>query len=154
MENLTEKKMTITRTLDAPRALVWEAWTDPNHVKEWFSPKGFTVPVCDWGPKTGNKLYVEMKGPDGNIYPMGGEFLEIDKPDKLVFNGSALDASGKPFFKQHTTVLFEEEGSKTKLTVLLHFTNIVPEGLPHLAGANEGWNMTLDKLAAHLDTLK
>jgi uncharacterized protein YndB with AHSA1/START domain len=153
MENQNEKKMTITRTLDAPRALVWDVWTEQKHVREWFSPKGFTNPVCDWKPEAGNNIYVEMKGPDGKIYPMGGEFLEIDKPEKLVFIASALDGSGKPFFKQHTTVLFTEEGNKTKLTVLLHFTNIVPEGLPHLAGANEGWNMTLDKLEELLKTL-
>jgi len=154
MENSNEKKMTITRTFDAPRTLVWEAWTEQKHIKEWWGPKRFTNPVCEWDAKKGGMISIHMKGPDGNIYPMDGVFMEIDKPEKIVFNGGALDQDGKRLFDQITSVSFTEEGKRTKVVIDLHFQNILPESMVHIGGANEGWNMSLDKLETLLNILK
>ena len=146
METQTTKEINISRIFDAPRDLVWKAWTEEKHVQQWFCPKGFTIPVIDWDAKPGNKIFVQMKGPDGNLYPMSGEFVEIRPQDKFVFIGSALDGNGNPLFKQLSTAIFETDGNKTKLSLRLQYSDVRPEAAPHLGGANEGWNMSLDKL--------
>ncbi len=148
------KELTITRLFDAPIDLVWAAWTDEEHIKNWWGPKGFTNPVCNWNATAGNKILIHMKAPDGVTYPMDGEFKEIKLHEKIVFSSGALDKNGKRLFDIQNTIDFVEEGDKTKL--ILHFTmsNITAEGAPYLKGQEMGWNMSLDKLVVLLNTLK
>lgn len=148
------KELIITRILDAPRELVWKAWTDVKHIEQWWGPKGFTNPVCEWDAKTGSKIYIEMKAPDGVIYPMDGEFGEIKLHEKIVFSAGALDKSGKRLFDIQNTIHFTEEGDKTKLTLHFEISNITAEGAPYLKDQEMGWNMSLDKLVTLLSTLK
>ena len=148
------KEINISRVFDAPRDLVFAAWTEEKHIKEWFCPRGFTIPVIDWKSKPGNNIHLQMKGPDGLIYPMDGKVMEVIPPDRFVFESSALDGDGKPLFTQLATAVFEEEGNKTKMTLLLQYSDIRPEAAPHLAGANTGWNMSLDKLEELLKNIK
>jgi uncharacterized protein YndB with AHSA1/START domain len=148
------KELTINRTFNAPLSLVWAAWTDVEHIKNWWGPKGFTNPVCNWNPETGSKIYIEMKAPDGVLYPMDGEFSEIKLHEKIVFSAGALDKSGKRLFDIQNTIHFMEEGDKTKLTLHFEISNITAEGAPYLKGQEMGWNMSLDKLAILLDNLK
>jgi uncharacterized protein YndB with AHSA1/START domain len=65
-----ERELTITRVFDAPRALVFEVWTDPKHLAQWWGPQGFTNPVCEFDARVGGELRIHMRGPDGSIYPM------------------------------------------------------------------------------------
>jgi uncharacterized protein YndB with AHSA1/START domain len=148
------KELTITRTFNAPLQLVWAAWTDEEHIKNWFGPKGFTNPVCEWNAQAGNKINIHMKAPDGVTYPMDGEFKEIKQHEKIVFTAGALDKKGKRLFDILNTINFIEEGDKTKLVLHFIMSNITPEGAPYLQGQEMGWNMSLDKLAALLNTLK
>ena len=141
-----EREMVLTRTLNAPRTLVWQAWTEQKHVQKWFSPKGFTNPVCQWDAKPGNPILVHMQAPDGVTYPMDGEFIELVKPEKLVFISAALDKDGKRLFEVHNTVTFTEEGNKTKLTLHAKVSNIRPGAIHHIDGMNMGWNQSIDKL--------
>jgi len=145
-ETATDYNLVITRIINAPRELVFDVWTNPEHVKQWWSPKGFTNPVVDWDAKPGNALLVHMKGPDGVIYPMDGEFVEVIRPEKLVLIAGALNNEGKRMFEVLTTVTFEDEGGKTKLTMSAAPAKITPEAAPHLAGMSIGWNQSLDKL--------
>jgi uncharacterized protein YndB with AHSA1/START domain len=151
---MATKKLTITRNFNASLELVWNAWTDAKHIKQWWGPTGFTNPVCEWNPKRGNKIYIQMKAPDGVIYPMDGVFGEIVEKNKIVFTGSALDKNGDRLFEQMTTIVFKKDGNNTKLIVHCIFSNIKPEGLQHIGGAEIGWNMSLDKLVVLLGTLK
>jgi uncharacterized protein YndB with AHSA1/START domain len=64
---LAERELTITRVFDAPRTLVFKACTDPKHVAEWWGPKGFTNPVCEFDARVGGKLRIHMRAPDGTI---------------------------------------------------------------------------------------
>jgi uncharacterized protein YndB with AHSA1/START domain len=148
------KELTITRTFNAPVALVWAAWTNVEHIKNWWGPKGFTYPVCNWNAETGSKLYIEMKAPDGVIYPMDGEFTEISQHKKIVFTSAALDKNGGHHFDVLNTITFIEEEGKTIITLNFVFSNITPEGLTYIGGAEMGWNMSLDKLLDLLKTLK
>jgi uncharacterized protein YndB with AHSA1/START domain len=148
------KELTITRILDAPRELVWKVWTDPKHLAQWWAPKGFTNPVCEWDAKKGGKIYIEMKGPDGILYPMDGAFEEIKQHEKLIFTSAALAKNGRHHFDIHNTITFIEEGDKTKIILHFVFYNITSEGPHYISGAETGWNMSLDKLVTLLNNLK
>ena len=77
---------------DAPRELVFKAWTDPKQVAQWWGPHGFSNPVCELGLRPGADIRIHMRGPDGTVYPMTGVYHEIVKPERLVFNSAALGA--------------------------------------------------------------
>ena len=77
-----EGTVTLTRVFDAPRALVWKAWTDLKMMARWFGPRGFTNPVCELDVRVGGSLRIVMRGPDGNDYPMKGVFREVIAPER------------------------------------------------------------------------
>jgi len=154
MEKQANKELTITRTLNAPRDLVWKAWTDEKHIEQWWGPKGFTNPVCNWKAKTGGEILIHMKAPDGVVYPLDGKFQEIINLEKIVFTSAALDKNGKHLFEVLNTISFIEEGNKTKLTLHFVFSKITDEGAPYIGGAEIGWNMSIDKLADYIHEMK
>ncbi len=145
----TAKELTLTRILDAPREVVFGLWIKPEHVKQWWGPTGFTNPVCRLDAKPGGSIYIDMKGPDGTVYPMSGTFKEIIIPQKIVFTSNALDSSGKPLFEVNNTITFEDVKGQTKLTVNARVSEITKEAKPYLDGMNEGWNQTLDRLMSY-----
>src|SRR5882672_8105387 len=111
------REFIITREFAASRELVFQACTDPRHLAQWWGPKGFTAPVCEWDARPGGKVHVVMRGPNGMDFPMGGEFREISAPKRLVVMTGALDEKGKFLFEiLHTTTLDERNG-RTKLTM-------------------------------------
>jgi uncharacterized protein YndB with AHSA1/START domain len=151
MATATEKELSFTRVFDAPRALVFKAWTDPKQMAMWFGPKGFTNPVCKVDARKGGAIYIEMKGPDGVLYPMNGTFEEFDEPRKLSFLSGPLDPEGHPLFDVLTLVEFTEAGGKTTLKVTARVLKIHSEDAQqHLAGMEVGWSQTLDRLADHV----
>ena len=141
-----EKEMTLERIINAPRTLVFKAWTDPKQLEQWWGPRGFTNPVCDVDARPGGKILIHMKAPDGVVYPMDGEFHEIVETEKIVFTSAALDKNGKRLFEVLNTVTFSEEEGKTKLKLHAAVSNIADEGKPYLNGMNEGWNQSIDRL--------
>jgi len=153
MQNVKEnntREMTLTRMVNAPRELVWQAWTDPKHVAAWWGPRGFTNPLCQWDAKPGNTILVHMQGPDGTVFPMDGNFIELVKPERMVFIAAALDKNGKRLFENRNTITFTEEGNKTKLSMHVIVSKIMEEGAPYLDGMNAGWNQSIDKLDEYL----
>ena len=141
------KELTITRTFDAPREMVWKAWINQKYIEKWWAPKGFTNPVCEWDAKKGGKIYIEMKAPDGTIYPMEGEFIEITNPSKIIFTSAAIDNEGAHNFDVLNTITFIEDGNKTRVILHFIFSNFAAEAMKYIGGAETGWNMSLDKLA-------
>jgi uncharacterized protein YndB with AHSA1/START domain len=142
--------MVMTRVFDAPREMVFRAWTDSGQLQRWWGPKGFTNPVCEVDVRPGGAILIHMRAPDGVVYPMTGVFIETVKPERLVFTSWALDNKGEPLFEVLNTITFAEEGTKTKLTVSVTVTKVKPEAAPHLAGMEIGWSMSLDRLADRL----
>jgi len=142
----SEKEMSLTRIINAPRETVFKAWIERDQLTQWWGPKGFTNPVCKVDPKPGGRIYVDMKAPDGTVYPMDGEFHEILEPEKIVFTSAALDKNGNRLFEVLNTVTFTEEGGKTKLTLHAAVSNITDEGRTYIDGMNEGWNQSIDRL--------
>ena len=150
-EQLEKMQTMITaRIFDAPREVVFKAWTDPKQLQRWWGPKGFTNPVCEVDARPGGAILIHMRAPDGTVYPMTGVFREVVVPERLVFTSSALDGNGNPLFEVLNTVTFAAEGSKTKLTVQASVSKVKGDAAPHLAGMEQGWSMTLDRLAEEL----
>jgi uncharacterized protein YndB with AHSA1/START domain len=145
-------KLVFTRVFDAPRELVWKVWTDPKHVQQWWGPHGFTNPRCDWDARPGRPIYVDMKGPDGAIYPMTGEFREIVEPERLVFLSAVPDDKGGSLFEVRNTVTFSERDGKTTLSLTAQIVRKSPGADAYLKGMNEGWSQSLDRLASHVVT--
>lgn len=141
-----EATVTLTRVYDAPRDLVWRAWTDPKHMAQWFGPRGFTSSVPELDGRVGGNLRIVMHGPDGNDYPMKGVFREVVPPERLVFSNIAVDNDGNHLLEGDTTVILEAQGAKTKLTLRTYAKGLVPMATQMLAGMEAGWSQSLDKM--------
>ena len=155
MANETER-MTVTRVFDAPRELVWKAWTDPKYVVQWWGPKEFTAPVCKMDFRVGGKYLCCMRTPDGQEFWNAGEYHEIVPYERIVSSMYFSDAEGNRIEPaelgiEHEAVegayditLFEDLGDgRTKLT----FIGNEPMESAKNSGQLEGWNQILDKLA-------
>lgn len=141
------RELTIVRVYDAPRALVFRMWIEPKHMAQWWGPKGFTNPRCELDAHVGGKIHIDMRAPDGTIYPMSGEFREVKEPERLVFVAYADDGAGQHLLESLTTVTFEEHAGKTKLTMHARAVGLAPVAEQMLAGMDAGWNGSLDRLA-------
>jgi uncharacterized protein YndB with AHSA1/START domain len=138
----TPRELTMTRLYDAPRALVFKAWTDPVEVAKWWGPKGFTTVMRQWS-KT---IDITMTG-HGMSHPMGGAFLEVVPNERLVFTAIAyMGENGEPALENLNTVTFEDVGGKTKVTVHVVVQRATETAAPALAGMEMGWNQSLDRL--------
>jgi uncharacterized protein YndB with AHSA1/START domain len=159
IENMTTEKskhdLVITRIFDVPRALVWKAWTDPKLIAQWWGPHGFTNPLCEWDARPGGAILVHMRGPAGSAFdmvlPMKGMFHEVTAPERLVFTSTALeDAAGNPQLETLNTITFEEYNGKTRLTLHAKVVKAMPAAAGAIAGMEQGWSQSLEKLTAFL----
>jgi uncharacterized protein YndB with AHSA1/START domain len=144
--------LVLTRSFNAPRARVFDAWTDAAHLAAWWGPHGFTNPRCEIEPRPGGVIRIDMRAPDGVIYPMAGAFTEVTAPARLAFTSAALDSSGRPVLETITTVTFTEEDGRTAQVVAARVANATAAAAPYLAGMQAGWTQSLERLAAHLGT--
>ena len=149
----TEREFTLTRTFDAPRDLVFKAWTDPVHLAQWWGPKTFTNPVCEVDLRPGGSLRIVMRAPDGSDHPMKGVFQEVVAPERLVFTNIAIDAAGNHLIEGITTVTFAEQGGKTRLTLHTRAKALTDIAARMIAGMDQGWTQSIDELEAHLAAL-
>jgi len=147
--NETER-MTVTRVFDAPRELVWKAWTDPKYIMQWWGPKGFTAPVCKMDFRVGGKLLCCMRSPDGQEFWNAVEYREIvssmyfSDPEGNKVDPAQLGIEHEAIEGAYDVALFEDLGSgQTKLT----FIGNEPMESAKNSGQLEGWNQILDKIA-------
>jgi len=144
------REVTLTRMIDAPRALVWAAWTEPKHMAQWWGPHHFTNPVCEMDVRPGGKLMSNIKAPVCTVYPMPGICAEVIKPQRLRFTAYAEGLDGTRYLESDTVVTFEEQGGRTKLTVKASAKGFHPAAPQMLAGMDAGWWQSLEKLEAHM----
>lgn len=154
-KNLVGKEFVITREYDAPRELVWLACTDAKHLAQWWGPRGFSAPVCEWDAQPGNKIYVVMRAPNGTDFPMGGKFHEVVPPEKLVTTTGALDEKGGLIFEfHHTLTLAEQPDGKTRLTMRSRLINVFsPETAKYIGGFEAGMTQSLERLTEVMETI-
>ena len=154
--NETER-MVVTRVFDAPRELVWKAWTDPKYVMQWWGPKGFTAPFCEIDFRVGGKFLCCMRAPDGKEFWNGGEYHEIVLHEKIVYSMHFSDPEGnkvepahygieqEAMDDVHDVITFEDLGKgRTKLTLIGNESMKSARN----SGEEEGWNQILEKVAA------
>ena len=146
-QDYTGHEVVITREFDAPRELVFQAWTDSQQLAQWWGPRGFTNPVCDWHPLPGRAIYVVMRAPNGTEYPMAGEFREVAAPERLVFTSGALDETKQLLFEQLQTVTFAERDGKTLVKIHMRVLRTTAEGNKYLGGYEAGMGQSLERLA-------
>ncbi len=149
----SEADLVFTRTIDAPARLVFKAWTDQWLLAKWWGPKDFTNPLCELDVKPDGRIRVDMRGPDGTVYSMGGMFHQIIEPHKLVFTSTALeDEWGDARLKNLNTVRFEDQNGKTRVTVSIQILKAADEVASSIEEMPAGWNESLDKLETLLVT--
>lgn len=149
-----KQQVSFTRLLNAPRELVFKVWTDPVHLAKWWGPKGFTNPVCKADARTGGAIYIDMQAPDGVVHPMTGTFTEVVKPSKLVFTAQAhFDENNIPLIEVLITVTLTEEKGKTRIVVEAIVTKMIGAGAQSVAGMEQGWGESLDRLKALLEKI-
>lgn len=145
------RRFVFTRTFDAPRDLVFKAWTEPERMAAWWGPAGFSNPTCELDVRPGGAIRIDMRAPDGMTFPMKGRFEEVVEPERLVFVSTAMEnEAGEPGLEAHNTVTFTEEGGRTRLVITAVVTKVTPEAMAALEGMETGWTQSLDKLERYL----
>lgn len=153
----------ISRTLRAPRAKVWQAWTEPKHLARWWGPHVMDNPECTLDVRVGGEHRVLMQGPDGVPYPIRGEYLEVSPMERLVMTLDCRDhpaawhdmvrAKGAPQRSNAPgimvqTVTFEDAGEGTRLAIRTRFDSAAVRNAMVNLGMNDGWSESLEKLDA------
>ena len=145
-----ERVLVLTRLFDAPRSLVFKAWTEPEHLARWWGPRGFTSTIIANDVRPGGAYRFHMRGPEGDDHWLQGVYREVVAPEQLVMAGAWTDADGKPVSPETLlTVTFEEHQGKTKLT--LH--QAVFESVTARDEHRGGWTSSLERLAEYLATV-
>ena len=162
-------EFTISRVLDAPRDLVWKAWTEADHLAQWWGPKGSSIRVIKLDVRPGGVFHYAMQFTPGHDWFGRFVYREIAAPERLVFVSSFSDADGgitrAPFpqirdtwpLEVLNTVTFAEQGAQATVSVRAAPINATAEERETFAGMfdsmKQGYGGTFDKLAAHLSTL-
>ena len=150
VQKTDDREIVITRIINTPRERAFEAMTDPKQVVNWWGPNGFTTTIHEMDVKPGGVWRHTMHGPDGTDYPNKSIFIEIAKPERVVYTnaGGKKDGPGVTFTATWT---FEAVGDRTKLTMQLVFPSTeMCENTAKKYGAVEGGQQTLQRLAEHL----
>jgi len=121
----------------------------------WWGPRHFTAPLCEVDARPGGQILIHMEGPPPyGVSPMGGEFIEVSPPDRLVFSAKAYrGADGEWGIDNLNELSFTEQDGKTVLTLVVTVRKVSAEILPALGGMEEGWSQSLDKLGELLADL-
>ena len=147
-----DREIVIARVVDAPRDLVWEAFTRPEHVAQWWGPNGFTNTIHEMDVRPGGVWRFIMHGPDGTDYPNRVDYVEVVKPERLVYmiRDDREDAS------EHftATIRFEERAGGTEVTLRMLFPTADEYKRSVDFGAIEGGNQTLDRLNEYLKAMR
>lgn len=145
-----ERKFRLTRIFDAPRSLVFAAWTEAKHLKRWSAPHGFTIPESEGDLRVGGAWRACMCPPDGTPLWLSGVYREIIKDELLVFTHAWEDGQGRRDHETIVTVRFADHDGKTKVT--LDQSGFDSDGSAE--GHKGGWTECLERLADLLAELQ
>jgi uncharacterized protein YndB with AHSA1/START domain len=147
---VANRDLTLTRVINASREKVFRAWTEPELLKQWFTPRPWTTPRIETDVRPGGASLIVMRGPEGNEFPNRGVYLEVVRNERLVFTDAytkAWEPSEKPFM---TVILtFEDAGAgKTKYTAVVRHWTVADRETHEKMGFHEGWGKATDQLEA------
>lgn len=145
----TDRDLVLTRLIDAPRARLFDAWTQPELLKQWFAPLPYTTPFAELDVRPGGANRITMRGPDGVDMPNSGVYLEVVPNERLVFTDAYTQAwvpSAKPFM---TVILtFADEAGKTRYTARVRHWTVEDKEAHEKMGFHQGWGLCADQLEA------
>ncbi len=149
----SDREIVLTRDFDAPRELVWEAYTDARHLPHWFGPNGFSLTIHAIDVRPGGMWRYTMHGPDGTDWPNRQVYQELVKPERLVYlHGEDVDDDPGAF---HVTVRLDDlGGGRTRVTQRMVFATSEQLDAVRSFGAEELGQQTMGRLAARLETMK
>jgi uncharacterized protein YndB with AHSA1/START domain len=143
--------LVLEREIDVPVELVWKAWTTPEHLREWFVPKPWTITECELDVRPGGICRTVMRSPEGQEFPNIGCYLEVTPNERLIFTDTLLAGyrpSPKPFF---TAVLqLARNGSGTRYTAIAIHGNEETRKNHEEMGFHDGWGTVVDQMVAYI----
>ena len=144
-----DRDLVLTRLIDAPRAKLFRAWTDPTLLVQWFAPLPWTTPRAELDVRPGGASLVVMAGPDGTEAPNPGVYLDVVENERIVFTDAYVDAwtpSQKPMM---TVILtFGDEAGKTRYTARVRHWTVADREAHEAMGFHQGWGQCADQLEA------
>ena len=143
----SDTEIEITRVVDAPRALVFDAWTKPEHIPNWMlGPPGWTMPVCEVDLRAGGAWHFAWHKSDGNEMTMRGIYREVSPPERIV----STESWGPEWPETLNTVTFSEEAGQTTIVVTVRYPSKEARDAALGTGMKQGMNMSFERLAAYL----
>jgi uncharacterized protein YndB with AHSA1/START domain len=146
----SDREIVMTHVVDAPRRLVWEAWTNPEHLPHWMlGPEGWTMPVCEIDLRPGGAWHFVWRRSDGTEMEMRGVYREILPPERLV----STESWGGDWPETLNTVILSEEDGKTTMTIRVHYPSKEARDAALKTGMMEGMSQGFNRLAEYLRTM-
>lgn len=152
------KEVEFERTFDAPVATVWQAWTNPAMLKQWWGPNNTTIVECEVDLRVGGRIYIVMEAGEamgeikGTRWPLDGEFTVVDEPSKLVYKAKAWTEGHESTTEldQVQELTLSEENGTTKMKLKVTLNKVGPDAGMAVEGMQWGFNQQFDKLVAFL----
>jgi uncharacterized protein YndB with AHSA1/START domain len=146
----SDLEIVTTRVIDAPCRLVWEAWTDPEHVPHWMlGPEGWTMPVCEIDLRPGGTWHFVWRRSDGTEMGMHGVYKEVSPPERLV----STESWGGDWAETLNTLLLSEQDGKTTITNTILYPSKEARDAALETGMTTGMSVSFDRLAEYLRTM-
>lgn len=146
----SDREVVMERVFDAPRTLVWDAFTKPEHLPQWLTgPDGWTMPVCENDVRPGGAWHFAWRGADDSELEMRGEYREVTPPERLV----NTESWGDDWPETLNTVVFSEEDAKTRVTTTILYPSKEARDAALGTGMTDGAAKSYDRLAEYLQTI-
>ena len=146
----TERELVITRSFDAPRRLVWEAWTNPKHLPHWMlGPPGWTMPRCELDLRPGGTWHFGWHHADGKDMEMRGTYREVTPPERLV----STESWGCKWPETLNTLVLTEENGNTTVTLTILYPSMEARDAALKSGMKEGMSLSFVRLDEHLASM-
>ena len=155
--SIGEQEIVMERQFNAPRTLMFQVFTQPEHLKRWWAPPPYTLPVCTINLRPGGIWHYCMRSPEGQDHWARSVYHEIAPPEKLIYTSTFADEHANPIegIPEHlTTVLFTEEASKTQVAARIQFANAAALKVAVDMGMVQGMSMTWDYLVGYMQELQ
>jgi len=148
--NPESNDLVISRVLRVPRAALWKAWADPNHLKEWWCPKPWTTEVREFDLRAGGAFYTFMSGPDGGTSDNPGSFLEVVPEERIVFTSLLTGGwrPGTPWLAFTAIITMADEGEGTRYVATVMHPDKATRDRHDEMGFFDGWGTCIDQLEA------
>lgn len=152
--SLPDRELVLERVIDAPPEKLFRAWTDPPLLKQWFTPRPWTVSAAELDVRPGGQSLIVMRSPEGQEFPSRGVYLEVVENRRLVFTDAYINAwtpSEKPFMT--AAIRFDPEGTGTRYTARVQHWSVADREAHEKMGFHQGWSLATDQLVALVATL-